>query len=998
MPAKKTARKKSGTDATFARALAPGMRVRVRDEEWMVEKCLPVSTGGYSVYVQGLTELVQHHKAIFLTALDRIEPLRPEDTELVEDNSPGYRQTRLFLETLLRRTPPTDQRIHIGHKAAIEVMPYQLVPARRALEGLRPRILIADGVGLGKTIEVGILLSELIKRGRGRRILVVAVKSMLAQFQEELWARFTIPLVRLDSVGLQRVQRQIPSNRNPFSHYDRCIISVDTLKNNARYRAWLEQARWDAVVVDECHNVANRGSQRERLARLLATTCESLILTSATPHNGRPESFANLLRMLDPTAVADERNFQREDVEHLFARRFKKDIEEETSESLQDRETHLLTCTANDREETALKALRRIELHTMGRKRHGVDRLFRWVLVKAFLSSPQACLDTLSERRKRIEGALETGDHPFADVLKKDLARLCETESMVEACVAKNTKLARFIQALKDLGFDGTSNSPRVVVFSERIKTLKVLEEAVHNEFGIKEREGKKPHIVELFHASVPDTEQQTLVEAFGKKDAVVRLLLASDAASEGINLHHYCNQLFLYDIPWSLIRLEQRMGRIDRFGQKQTPHLHSLVTTTTEQGADQIILEKLLKKEEQVYKQLGEAGVVFGLYDAAAEEDHVLGELAKGAEPGGIVPDKNRVTSPETVEASEEEEPEPEPPSGLTILDILGEGPSSQTRESISEATASEISLYDDDFEFACAGLSQIEAAVAEQHGEFHWKPKKDRKTLEIWAPESFQRWREPFLPREARPEKDNQPYKLAQDPALIFQAIDLARQSQGEWPEYQLLWEQHPVIEWLLDGLAAAYGRNEAPCLAVSGMSAKEGVFLFQAVLSNEAGQPVLAEWFGIPVGVKTGRPVWSDSLPLEEVANMTGLSGQASNKGKKSALQGDLKKLVPDAVERARSHVVDKHQGALTAIRADVRKAARKLGEWKAHRETAIDLLEKRAAERGVAALRAKTISDQRRHLERQAADHQQWLESLQGGGEPYVRLCAVFSGEK
>jgi SNF2 family DNA or RNA helicase len=143
--------------------------VVVRGEKWVVEKCLPVPTGGYAIHVQGLTELVEHHKAIFLTELDRVEALRPQDTTLVADPSPEYRQTRLFLETLLRRTPPADDRIHVGHKGAIEVMPYQLAPARRALESLRPRLLIADGVGLGKTIEVGILLSELIKRGRGRR-------------------------------------------------------------------------------------------------------------------------------------------------------------------------------------------------------------------------------------------------------------------------------------------------------------------------------------------------------------------------------------------------------------------------------------------------------------------------------------------------------------------------------------------------------------------------------------------------------------------------------------------------------------------------------------------------------------------------------------------------------------------------------------------------------------------------------------------------------------
>ncbi|HEY5960529.1 MAG TPA: hypothetical protein VIV60_28445, partial [Polyangiaceae bacterium] len=216
---------------------APGSRVRVRGEEWAVEKSLPLSTGGQAVHVKGLTELVRGHQAIFLDTLDEIQPLRPEDTRLVNDDSTGFRQTRLYLETLLRRTPPTDTRIHLAHRAAIDPMPYQFVPTRRALgepmpdterQTVRPRILIADGTGLGKTIEAGILLTELIKRGRARRILVVATKALLTQFQRDLWARFTIPLVRLDSEGIRQVQSRIPSNRNPFSYYDRCIISVDT--------------------------------------------------------------------------------------------------------------------------------------------------------------------------------------------------------------------------------------------------------------------------------------------------------------------------------------------------------------------------------------------------------------------------------------------------------------------------------------------------------------------------------------------------------------------------------------------------------------------------------------------------------------------------------------------------------------------------------------------------------------------------------------------------
>ena len=150
-------------------AFAPGLRVEIRDAEWVIKRADLTSNGTHSLLVTGISELVRGKEARFLTEIDQVTPLHPEDTDLVPDTSPRFSHARLYLESLLRQSPPTDSNLWIGQRAAIDVMPYQLDPALQALGQIRHRILLADSVGLGKTIEVGVLLAELIRRGKGKR-------------------------------------------------------------------------------------------------------------------------------------------------------------------------------------------------------------------------------------------------------------------------------------------------------------------------------------------------------------------------------------------------------------------------------------------------------------------------------------------------------------------------------------------------------------------------------------------------------------------------------------------------------------------------------------------------------------------------------------------------------------------------------------------------------------------------------------------------------------
>jgi len=282
----------------------PGMRVECRDAEWLVSRVDAAGSNQHQiVFCTGVDDLNRGHEAAFLTQLDQLKEVDPRKTELVRDETKGYSTARLFLEAQLRQMPLTDPEPHFEDMGAYTPMGYQKEAVHRALKQMRPRLLLADQVGLGKTIEVGMILSELIRRGQGQRILVLAKKSMLTQFQAELWNRFALPLVRMDSDTLSKLQLKIPASKNPFEVYHRIIISIDTLKDIGRYAHFLENTRWDVVVIDEAHNVSG-GTNPERhlsyrLARRLSRRTNSMILTTATPHNGKRETFGRLISLLD---------------------------------------------------------------------------------------------------------------------------------------------------------------------------------------------------------------------------------------------------------------------------------------------------------------------------------------------------------------------------------------------------------------------------------------------------------------------------------------------------------------------------------------------------------------------------------------------------------------------------------------------------------------------------------------------------------------------------
>ena len=255
----------------------------------------------------------------------------------------------------------------------------------------------------------------------------------VSELVREREAIFLTTLTRLDSIGIQRVRSRIPTSHNPFHYYDKAIISIDTLKQDAEYRTYLEQAYWDIIVIDEAHNVADRGaggaktgashgrtSLRSRLARLLARRSDTLVMLSATPHDGRARSFASLMNMLDAPAIADPDNYSKEDFRDkgLVIRRFKKDIRSQVRNAFRDREIVRRRFPASTAEEAAYEALLavRVAPSRSAAPGKGLKRrdLFLVTLEKALFSSPAACMASVKKRIRRRERELSESPNPHA--------------------------------------------------------------------------------------------------------------------------------------------------------------------------------------------------------------------------------------------------------------------------------------------------------------------------------------------------------------------------------------------------------------------------------------------------------------------------------------------------------------------------------------------------------------------------------------------------------
>jgi hypothetical protein len=872
-------------------APAPGARALIRDEEWIVQNADVCQLGGWQLSCIGISETVRNHRALFLSQLEDVTLIDPAKTELVFDESPSFIASRLYVESKLRQAALQGDAVVQGQRAVMDALPFQLVPAHQVLRQLRPRLLIADTVGLGKTLEAGILTAELMRRGKARRVLVVTTKSMMLQFQQEFWNRFTIALTRLDSAGIQRIRREIPANHNPFNYFDRTIISVDTLKRDSEYRHYLEKAWWDLIIIDEAHNVSYKGNrtQSNRLAGLLATRSDALVLLTATPHNGKRDSFASLMRMLDPTVLPAGADYTRDDVAHLFVRRFKKDVKDQMRQDFPEREVHRLQGPASAAENAVFNCLGDLKLASdAGQQREGA-MLFRTTLEKALFSSPAACVQTLKERLRKLQ-AKDTA-HP-------DIAALSELQELVAAIgPAQFSKFQHLLEQLR--------NGPLEVGRKQSYRSPGDLHRA-HRDAQVpadRADQSAGPAGRRRGCAARPDARRGHPEHSQGirQRPHPLRLLIASDVASEGLNLHYQSHRLIHFDISWSLMVFQQRNGRVDRYGQLKVPQIGYMLTVPQHERirGDLRYLEILIDKDEQAAKNIGDPSAFMGLYDeelevakvAAAMESNTTAEaFAAQLAQGDVDPFEALWGAAQAGAAPEANEAVPA--AAHSTARPLAAAPT-------TAPTGTVTSLFGDDYTYVRDALTWLRKASPREYNPVQ---SDDAKRTLSFQPSSDLA---PLLKRELASEMwptDNQ-FALSADKVLVDAAIQQARDA-NTWPQVHYLWPLHPICQWLDYKLMALFGRQRAPVIRVQqGVAPGEAIVVVLGQAPNRRGQTMLTQWLGVHLG-KDGQP--KTVLSLEEVMQRTGFGSSALANDGQAVPMGHIQAALPAVVQMAERHL--------------------------------------------------------------------------------------------
>lgn len=669
----------------------PGLLVRCRTRRHLVEAVTPSPDSG--------TDTLVRLSCIEDDALGDISEVlweREVDAEIIADagwnriGERGFDAPGLFaayLNTIRWNTvTATDPELfQAPFRAGIEVMAYQLEPLRKALKLPRVNLFIADDVGLGKTIEAGLILRELMLRQRVQRVVVAAPPSVVPQWREELEQRFGLTFEVYDRAYVQRQRTDRGYGINPWTTHSRFIISHSLLSDESYasgLRDWLgESAPGTLLILDEAHHAAPSSgtryaidSQFTKTIRELAGRFEHRLFLSATPHNGHSNSFAALLELLDPQRFTRGVPVKSaKELDAIMVRRLKEDLRQlQGGFPLRHVPKICIDGLPTDAPELVLAAklddldkLRRARLEGARKSAQAAGRLTIINLQKRLLSSLEAFARTATVHAATLDrmaaaapaAAEAAGQVSMRDLLppgadddeaedseeRRDAAEadamdratkasaegersllLRERELVREMAAIANAHrhapdarvraLVDWVRANQCPGLPDIDKADRrgaaaewaprrVIIFTEYADTKGYLVRQLQAAIAGTDRADER---IAVFHGGMGEDAREAVKRAFNEEPErhPLRILIATDAAREGLNLQHHCADLFHFDLPWNPARLEQRNGRIDRKGQPAAEvRCHYFVLS---QRPEDRVLETLVVKTERIRQQLG--------------------------------------------------------------------------------------------------------------------------------------------------------------------------------------------------------------------------------------------------------------------------------------------------------------------------------------------------------------------------------------------------------
>ena len=566
------------------RAVRPGDLVHVRRARWRIVQ-IRACDGCQVVTLCGLTPPQLGLERRVLLPFDIVEPIERAPRPRIVRASRWRRACRALIAA---DGPPGSLRA--ARAARIDLLPHQLEPALAILRGLGTRLLLADEVGLGKTIQAGLIVAELRARGSIGRVLVLTPPGLREQWLQELADRFAIYATGVDGHTLRRLAVTLPIGVNPWRTVSTAIASIDYVKRPEVFPA-AASCRWDLVVVDEAHACAG-DSDRRGAVHALAARAAYVLLLSATPHSGDRESFAALCTLgavgtdSDTTAPADRAaaadTDRPADSPLLVFRRTRADAGIGTK-----RRIHIVRIRPSPDEARMHAMLARYSGAVRAEEKGGAADawLALSVLHKRALSSAWSLaqsverrLAALTEVDRAVAGqmALPIGD-PEGEMVTSDEAPSWPADLGLSDPARERRLLIALHQCARSAATGETKLDALVTLLRRASQPAVVFTEYRDTLLHVRQRLAR-PALV--LHGGLTRDERSAVLGAFAREPGA--LVLATDAAAEGLNLHHGCRLVINLELPWNPMRLEQRIGRVDRIGQRRTVHAFHLIADGT--------------------------------------------------------------------------------------------------------------------------------------------------------------------------------------------------------------------------------------------------------------------------------------------------------------------------------------------------------------------------------------------------------------------------------